>query len=152
MVLITSSITMGFDKCPFISGIITSIRMISNVPCHVVVIQRSQAIVIFRLVQKNIRSDNAFSVQLLFDDPKTPPLNILRFFQCLVNIPGTNNIGTVCIKIGQCSVLLDNVGRRLAAVGRGGIILFHGLNILQQHDMGKADMILPHRDGGIQFL
>ena len=119
---------------------------------HVIVIQRSQAIVVFRLVQQDVRSCNAFPVQLLLDHVKTPPLNIIRFLQRLVNIPGANDIAIVRVVIGQNSVLLDDIGGRAAAVGRGGIILLHGSDILQQHDMGKADMLLSHGDGGIQFL
>ena len=99
-----------------------------------------------------MRGGDAFPVQLLFDHIKGPPLNILRFPQGLVNIPGADHIILVRVKIGQGAVLLDDVGSRLAAVGGGGIILLRGLDILQQHNMGKANITLSHRDGRIQFL
>ena len=67
---------------------------------HVIMLQRGKTVVILRLVQQNIGGNNAVPVQLLPDHVKVSSLNILRFPQCLVNIPGANDIIFVCIKIG----------------------------------------------------
>ena len=118
---------------------------------HVVVLQRGQAVEILRLVQTDIRRGDAVPVQLLLDLVKAAPLHILHLFQRLEHIPGADGVIRLRVKIGQRSVAFEKVGRRAAAVGLGGVILLHGLDVLQKHHMGKAHMVLPHGDGGIQF-
>ena len=82
-----------------------------------------------------------------FDGLKVLFLNILCFSQRLENIPRADHVAVICIIIGQCSVAFDKIGRRAASIGRGGIILLHGLDIFQKHDMGKTYIFFAHRDG-----
>ena len=80
------------------------------------------------------------------------PLNILHFPERLVNIPCTDDIVCVRVVIGQRAVIPDDVGSGTSAVGCGRIILLDGLYVLEQHNVGKANLILSHGHGGVQLL
>ena len=118
---------------------------------HVVRRQRCQTVIILGLFKQNICSNDPFGNQMFPDFIERPILNIFCLFQSLENILSPNDV-VLRIVVGKDTVLLNDIGCRITTIALSSIIMFQGLDVLQQHHMGKSVFILNNGNGLIQLL
>ena len=119
---------------------------------HVIVFKRREAVVIFAPVQQDVGDSDTLLLQMRLDRIEALPPNILRFPERLVNIARAEDIVRVRVIIGQRAVVPDDVGSGASAVGCGRIILLDGPYVLEQHNVGKANLFFSHGHGRVQLL